>query len=589
VFRSSPWYAATVLGCCYFVIAGLTVAFTRFDGGVAFIWAASGLLLARLAQLHVRQWVLPLVTCAVASVAMSALFGVGIADAPAVTMCSLSESIMAALMLRRFVGASVRTDTVRSVGWFLLAAGVIAPAISGVGGAMVISKVSHASFITTWLNWFAAHGLGASLVAPIAHAIMSGDALRWKRRVGARHAASTFATLLLVGAVTALAFGQNRMPLLFLPLLPMVFATVRGGRPGAIGSTIVLAVTAGAFSANGAGPIHLFQASAGARAIFLQAYIAYAALLVMPVAAILTQRRALLHRLRDSEARYRTIADSLGDAVVDVAIDGTIRYASPAITMLTGVSPEALIGADARVLVGDEHAALVWSAHEAAIASPGQSVTVQYRGPAPASERWFEVSVRAAVSPEGEALGVVGSIRDITLRKNEEQQLQHEAQTDALTGLPNRRAFHAMLADAVDRPADEGARDCLAIFDLDRFKSINDTFGHAAGDAVLVAVAKAAQASLRATDRIGRIGGEEFAMLLRGSRPGETTAAAERLQDAIRALRIPVGDGATVTVTVSMGLCETTPFADIDQLMSRADHALYIAKRSGRDCLKIAA
>ncbi|HEY0270934.1 MAG TPA: diguanylate cyclase [Sphingomonas sp.] len=587
--RLSSWYGAVALGCCYFVLAALTVAFTRFDGGVAFIWGASGLLLARLGQLPVARWPRPILACAVAAAAMCALFGLGLSAVPAMTVFNLSEPVMAALLLRRFVGMSVPTDTVRGVIWFVLAAGVLAPALSGIGGAAAISAYAHVPFAINWLGWFAAHGLGALLMTPLATLCMSGEARRWPRRAGKARTLSTLAMLAVVGAVATFVFSQSRMPILFLPMLPMVFATMRGGRLGAIGGTIILAIIAGVFSARGSGPVHLIQASNGARSIFLQAYIAYAALLVLPIAAILKQRQGLLHRLAESEARYRTIADSLGDAIVDVSIDGTIRYASPAITTLAGLTPDELIGADARCLVHDDDAPTVWATHEAAIGQPGRAFTAQYRGRAQTCGRWFEVSIRVLVAPDGSTLGVVGSIRDITALKNEEQLLQHEAQTDVLTGLPNRRAFQAMLSASLDRAADAPGRDSLAIFDIDRFKAINDTYGHAAGDAVLHAVAKAAEAELRTADRIGRIGGEEFAVLFRGIAPDDAIAAAERLQNAIRALRVPFGDLQSLSVTVSMGLCDVEGDSNIDQLMSRADHALYVAKRSGRDCLEIAA
>jgi len=589
LYRSSPWYGAVALGICYFVCATLTVAYTRFDGGVAFIWVSSGLLLAQLTQLPIRRWLPPILSCSAAALVMCAQFGLGFTAAPMMTVVNLSESVIAALLLRWFVGKSVQTDTVRGVTWFVVSAGVLAPALSGIGGAAVVSSFTHAPFGLNWLNWFAAHGLGALIVTPLAAVWMSGDALRWQRHAGAARTYSTILMLAFVAGVTALVFSQNWLPILFLPMLPMVFATIFGGRLGAIASTIILALVAGIFSARGSGPVHLIQASTGARSIFLQAYIAYAALLVLPIAAILKQRAALTAQLLESEARYRGIADSLGDAVVDVAINGTIRYASPSIAELTGQAPDILVGADARCLVHDEDIALVWQAHEAALASPGHAFTAQFRGRGTVVEHWFEVAIRAIISSQGDAIGVVGSIRDISARKAAEKMLQHEAQTDVLTGLPNRRAFQAMLSACLKEGGNGSGQNCLAIFDLDRFKAINDTHGHAAGDAVLIAVAKAAQADLRASDRIGRIGGEEFAVLFRGTESEDATAAAERLQHAIRALQIPYGDLKPLSVTVSMGLCAVLPFSDMDQLMTRADQALYEAKRSGRDCFRIAA
>jgi diguanylate cyclase (GGDEF)-like protein/PAS domain S-box-containing protein len=589
--RISPWLNAFTLGCCYFVVAALTVTFTRFDGGVAFIWASSGLLLARLSQLSVRRWVAPLVACGIALFVMSTLFGLGIRVAPMLTLVNLCEPVLAALMLRRTVGRSVQTDTGRAVGWFLFVAGVFAPAVSGLAGAAVVSAATGVPFGANFLGWFAAHGLGALLVTPIASVCMSGEARLWYRQAGQSRTLSTTAMLVVVALVTGFVFSQNRLPILFLPMLPMVFATMHGGRLGAIAGTIILATVAGFLSAHGSGPVHLIKTSTGFRTIFLQAYVAYTALLVLPIAAILKQRETLNTRLTESEARYRSIADSIGDGVLDVGVDGTIRYASPAIVSLTGRTPESLIGASAKSLVQEEDLAGVWQAHMDALAHPGLAFGAQYRDSGN-SERWFEVTIRAVCDQSGTALGVVGSIRDISARKAREHSLKLEAQTDVLTGLPNRRAFLARLGalQQADRAGSggSGGTHALAIFDLDRFKAVNDTWGHAGGDAVLVAVAGAVQSALRTGDMTGRLGGEEFGAILRVDAMADAGIAAERLQNAIRALRIPF-EGRTLTITASMGLCEIGRFETTDDLMAAADRALYEAKRAGRNCLRIAA
>lgn len=166
-------------------------------------------------------------------------------------------------------------------------------------------------------------------------------------------------------------------------------------------------------------------------------------------------------------------------------------------------------------------------------------------------------------------------------------QLSHEAVHDGLTGILNRRGFLRQAEAALSAlPAGAGA---LLMLDIDRFKRVNDEFGHAAGDLVLAAVARAARGRLRNTDLVGRVGGEEFAILLTAVRPGAGRAVAEALCHDIAALRFDV-PGMAGGVTVSVGVAESGRAGEtIGDLMIRADRALYAAKAAGRDRVEMAA
>jgi diguanylate cyclase (GGDEF)-like protein len=157
-------------------------------------------------------------------------------------------------------------------------------------------------------------------------------------------------------------------------------------------------------------------------------------------------------------------------------------------------------------------------------------------------------------------------------------ELRHAALTDVLTGLPNRRAFFERLA----AQADSGTRACLAMIDIDHFKQVNDRHGHAAGDAVLRHFADLARSSFRADDMVGRIGGEEFAVILRGTTVEQACNVCQRLVDRLSAAEIgtPMGP---VHVTISIGIAAIAH--DGDAAMAAADSALYDAKRSGRSRL----
>jgi diguanylate cyclase (GGDEF)-like protein/PAS domain S-box-containing protein len=150
--------------------------------------------------------------------------------------------------------------------------------------------------------------------------------------------------------------------------------------------------------------------------------------------------------------------------------------------------------------------------------------------------------------------------------------LEKQALSDALTGLPNRRAFDA-----------EAVLTCVGIADIDFFKKVNDRYGHAAGDAVLAAVASMIGQASRATDFVARTGGEEFGLLFPGIDSGTALVVAERIRAAVQREAIVTPDGTQVNVTISIGLAQLAPGAPFAEALSRADAALYEAKHLGRN------
>jgi diguanylate cyclase (GGDEF)-like protein len=153
------------------------------------------------------------------------------------------------------------------------------------------------------------------------------------------------------------------------------------------------------------------------------------------------------------------------------------------------------------------------------------------------------------------------------------------SRTDPLTGLPNRRA----LLDGAEAPEAM----VLVIFDIDRFKRINDTYGHLAGDEVIRGVAETMAADLEGLGQLGRLGGEEFALLARGTTPEALAAKLAAFRDHVATTPIIVG-GTAVNVTISAGVALKAPNGTFTQLYSDADRALYLAKAAGRNRINFA-
>jgi diguanylate cyclase (GGDEF)-like protein len=184
------------------------------------------------------------------------------------------------------------------------------------------------------------------------------------------------------------------------------------------------------------------------------------------------------------------------------------------------------------------------------------------------------------------ALATLGvTLQNMALRATEEARTlwKEAAELDALTGVLNRRAFMPRLRLEHARSTRTQRPYSIAMLDVDHFKAVNDTHGHAGGDQVLKAVAKVLQANCRGIDTLARIGGEEFAILLPETSAADARVMLERIRHGVAALAVPVGK-IDVPVTISIGVASFDESqSDCDTLLSLADQALYAAKRQGRN------
>lgn len=173
---------------------------------------------------------------------------------------------------------------------------------------------------------------------------------------------------------------------------------------------------------------------------------------------------------------------------------------------------------------------------------------------------------------------------EVSRRSALEQELLRQAVTDPLTGLDNRREFERRFDDEAARARRGGGGFCIALVDLDHFKQINDTHGHAAGDEVLRHVAALCRESFRGVDAVARVGGEEFAILLHGAAPSSAAEVMQRFIDTLAARPVGLAGGKTVRVTATAGIALWAA-ADprLDAVLQRADAALYAGKRAGRN------
>ena len=567
----------------YAALAAVAILLTRLGGGVALLWLANAPLLAVLTTRRPRHWRGP----ALAATLGGTLAAMITLPAPHFPMLfsalNVAETMFAVTLLRRWRVADSPFGNGRAVALFVVAAGLLAPMFSGTVAAMLVRPHLGQSFGTIWLDWVIGRGLGNLIGTPVA--LMFVDPRRIFDKLANRAAIGEAAAVTaMVVATTCLVFSIDSIPLLFVVSVPVLVATIRFQRLGAAASVAIVAAIGGGMTLAGHGPIMLVHGEAGTRLQVFQLFLGAQFVLALPVAAVLSERSTLLRALVESEARYRLLADNATDAILSLDPDGTIRFASAATFELGLFTPESLVGRNALRLVIEEDRDRVRAAHASTLRHPDRHFSVEYRiRKADGTISWFESNMRAVLGDLGEIAAAVSVVREIGTRKAREAELERQATTDPLTGLLNRAAIRERL----DRAAkDQAERTSIAIFDLDHFKRINDRNGHATGDAVLLAFADLLHDKLRPCDSIGRIGGEEFMVLLDDLTPDQAVAACERLRHAVAEAPLAMGVDGPIFVTVSIGLSPLS--SDAGQAVRAADTALYAAKAAGRDRIKLA-
>jgi diguanylate cyclase (GGDEF)-like protein/PAS domain S-box-containing protein len=294
---------------------------------------------------------------------------------------------------------------------------------------------------------------------------------------------------------------------------------------------------------------------------------------------IATLTGASLEHLAGSEARFRSLAQNSSDVLTLVDERGVVSHQSPAVTRVFGLPATWLVGREVVDWVHPADAARFTAALHKALEGVETRVECRVRH-ADGSFRHVETAVRD-LRDEPMVKSVVLNTRDVTDRRRLEDELRERALHDALTGLPNRVLFLDRARHALERAARRRASFCVAFLDLDDFKSVNDTFGHAAGDELLQEVAQRLVGCVRPADTVARLGGDEFAVLLEDSTLADAQDVAERV---LHATSMPVSlGGSEVVVHASIGITlADDPGETPDQLLAQADAAMYTAKERGK-------
>ena len=568
----------TVAGIALLSWAAVTV--SAAHDSVAIWWPAAGASVAALvtAKREMRPWITVLIVIVSGignllggrPLVVSLLFGIA----------NAAEAAVASWWITR---ASTERPGLTSVPDLLrlVTAAVLGAAVIAVGAGLTIAIFVGGLSWTTLLHLFTSHVSAVLVITPLVlHQPME--------RTAAKPREIALQVLTLVTVFTVAFTTDPRVTALYLVPLPLIWGAMRLSlRWVTVEVSLTLAMVL-SLTALGIGPFSAQSLAGLARAgdgllalqlTLMQAYVVSIFVSILIVGITVSQRVLLLQRVEHSE---RILRGGLSDALLGTAIlrgrDGVLETveANGVARDLLGLEPghsspwDQELDPNVAVL---RHALLDVAAHRLR----GWREEAQLPD-AQGGFRWLDI----AASPIAEDVGLlVLQVVDVTARKTAEHELERRAIHDGLTDLPNRTLFIDRLDRALAMAEREHGDVTVLFLDLDDFKRINDTAGHAAGDEVLREVAARLSGAVRIGDTVSRFGGDEFVILLPGADEAVVTSIVARVQFALDS-PMAIGNG-MYRVTASIGVATNGPGATPEEILQDADTAMYVSKAKGRD------
>lgn len=622
-YAASAWLAAGFVAA-----AVVSIALSRSPSGFSCLWFANAFAFAVLARRERPVGPLDLTALFAVAFAVNVVFGSSLAMATLFAAVNIGHITLALFLTRRWVGAlPLEISGVREFGLVLGLAGGVA-AMAGSLAFAVLAYVLHGWPLveTAWL-WLSANALGYAVLLPFMLFVTRpalvalgepGTALRLAAVCGGSAAV----------ACLSLAWGEFPFALAMLPLM------VVAPRLAVIELAIACALTgAAAVAGVMSGILPPFGHGVGALRDGFQVAVAITVSMPFLVGLFVRQMIDDRRRVADAETRWNFALASAGQGVWDMDLrKGGTTYSATWVRML-GYDDGELDGDPDRwlTMIHPDDRAAVETADRAHLAGETQFFEAEFRM-RHKDGHWIWILDRGkAIERDGSGrlVRAIGSLTDITQRKQAEErlivsaamladekerlrvtlqsigdavictdftdaralqrQLAHAAAHDALTGLANRSSFIDAMEDLVEESRDGGAEHQFMFIDLDHFKLVNDSGGHAAGDDLLKEVANAIRSALGPDDLVARLGGDEFAVVVKSGSAADAQAVAGSIIDAIRALGFN-WNGQSHSIGASIGL---TPVGancgEVDEIIARADAACYAAKAAGRGCVFAAA
>jgi diguanylate cyclase (GGDEF)-like protein/PAS domain S-box-containing protein len=558
----------------YLLITTLSSDFTNA------IWPLSGLALALLLIAGPHY----IVSIVLGSILIHSFQGLSPGAVVGLTLAHALEAMLAFQLLTRLGKFDVHLRVLREDGVLLLFAAAISAAVSAACAGVTLlfsGALTHDSYFSGLLHWWMGDVLGVLLITPLL--------LVWQtlpkegfRPQGALEFLLVIGLAFLTGQ--AIFFDWFHASLGFMVhgyamFLLITWAAVWFGLHG-VSAVLVITAIQGMLSMVMGGNAHFSGALFGSPAINYWCYMMVLAIVGMVLAAYFNDRRCAIEELRIAAVAFET---QQGMLITDA--NGVVVRVNTAFSAITGFSKEDIVDQLMRVLQSDKHDAAFYDDMWATVLATGKwqgELWIRYKNGS-SHPQWFTLT--EVKTERGIVTHYVGTFIDIAARKANEEEVYQLAFYDPLTNLPNRRRLLDRLKHDVEMVRREGRQLALMMLDLDRFKLVNDKYGHAAGDELLMQVASRLTGRLRDVDMVARLGGDEFVVLLGSIAMPEDAArvAGDIVADLSRSFKLSQSD--EVWIGVSIGISLFPQHGDsAEVLLEQADVALYQAKNEGRGC-----
>lgn len=580
-----------VITLVYFIMGKLGLLIPNLSPGVTMIWLPSGIAVAALMRWGYFYWPAIFVGAFLADGSQTgfAYFwvycGIGVGSTVA--------ALLTTWLLKRFK-FSPTLNHIRDIALMALFAGLgtVIAATFGIGSLVMGGIIPTTEISESWMIWWAGDTVGVLLALPTLLNV-SKDKLKqlWKQSTHYVFWVGLVFTLQLLIFRFIHPDSWQFMLLAFIVLPLVIWVTMRFGLIGAALLVLGLSVISVWSAADGQGPFS--QPDPHQTALELWVFMSTMSLVVFLITVLQAEWQASEKALRSSEAKLRAVIEGALDAIVTIDENGHLVEFNPAAERIFGYQRAQVIGRPlAEVIIPPQHR----KAHAAGLShyvATGEKKMFDRRLELTAvrsdgSEFPVELTI-TSLDNSGFPL-MTGFIRDITERKQAEQEIRNLAFFDALTTLPNRRLLLDRLEQALNASNRTQMHGAVIFIDLDNFKALNDTRGHAVGDLLLIEVAQRLRQCVRAEDTVARLGGDEFVILLEDLSTDITQSLAqvklvsEKVQAAINQpyslQNFEHHNSSSIGISTFCGN-DVSP----DDLLKRSDTAMYQAKNAGRNTL----
>ncbi len=432
-----------------FVLAWLSIAFTRQSGRVAAIWPVNAIILVCLLRTDLKRWPELLAAGFIGNLGADLTSLDTPLSAVALSLCNAFEILLCAGTLRRLGGRNVDLQNRRHIALFAVVCGVVGPIVSASLAIPIISGVVRGPFLRGWVTWVLADSLGLLVLVPPILLLASSQLSRIISQRLVAHVSGFAVLALVVWAV----FMESSPPLLFLVLPALVLVAFQMEVAGAALGVLITTAIAGMSASLGFGPQRLVGPDLTQQMVAVQVFLLVCAVTALPVGAILSERRRARVSLAESERRYRLLAENSTDIIVLVDAAMTVAYISPAITRL-GYTPEEIIGTCALDFVHLDDRDFAESVARPLFAGGeiDRSVRREYRVATKAGDYvWLEGAPNIVLGDDGKLSHVVSSLRDITARRRLEDELM-AAKTLAEAAAEAKSEFLANMSHEIRTP-----------------------------------------------------------------------------------------------------------------------------------------